>query len=117
MLFDNSIYLFFILQNKLKLTNVKAEDAGTYICVGNNGESRVEVPTVLVVTGVVPNFSQAPESYIAFPPLPDSYLKFNIEISFKPESYDGILLYNDESGHGNGDFIVLSLVNGYPQFK
>lgn len=107
----------FMLQNKLKLTNVKAEDAGTYICVGNNNELRVEVPTVLVVTGVVPNFSQAPESYIAFPPLPDSYLKFNIDISFKPESYDGILLYNDESGHDNGDFIVLSLINGYPQFK
>ncbi|XP_011864494.1 PREDICTED: basement membrane-specific heparan sulfate proteoglycan core protein isoform X13 [Vollenhovia emeryi] len=106
-----------ISENKLKLSNVKAEDAGTYICVGNNGETRVEVPTVLVVTGVVPNFSQAPESYIAFPPLPDSYLKFNIEISFKPESYDGILLYNDESGQGSGDFIMLSLNNGYPQFK
>ncbi|XP_070153239.1 basement membrane-specific heparan sulfate proteoglycan core protein isoform X5 [Polyergus mexicanus] len=105
------------LENKLKLTNVKAEDAGTYICVGYNGQARVEVPTVLVVTGVVPNFSQAPESYIAFPPLPDSYLKFNIEISFKPENYDGILLYNAESVHGNDDFIALSLVNGYPQFK
>ncbi|XP_019884797.1 basement membrane-specific heparan sulfate proteoglycan core protein isoform X13 [Camponotus floridanus] len=105
------------LENKLKLTNVKAEDAGTYICVGYSGPARVEVPTVLVVTGVVPNFSQAPESYIAFPPLPDSYLKFSIEISFKPESYDGILLYNDESGHGNDDFIALSLINGYPQFK
>lgn len=105
------------MQNKLKLTNVKAEDAGTYICVGYSGPARVEVPTVLVVTGVVPNFSQAPESYIAFPPLPDSYLKFSIEISFKSESYDGILLYNDESGHGNDDFIALSLINGYPQFK
>ncbi|XP_050453317.1 basement membrane-specific heparan sulfate proteoglycan core protein isoform X8 [Cataglyphis hispanica] len=105
------------LENKLKLTNVKAEDAGTYICVGYNGQARVEVPTVLVVTGVVPNFSQAPESYIAFPPLPDSYLKFNIEISFKPENYDGILLYNAESAHGNDDFIALSLINGYPQFK
>ncbi|XP_020284881.1 basement membrane-specific heparan sulfate proteoglycan core protein isoform X6 [Pseudomyrmex gracilis] len=106
-----------ISENQLKLTNVKAEDAGTYICVGNNGQETREVPTVLVVTGVVPNFSQAPGSYIAFPPLPDSYLKFNIEISFKPESYDGILLYNDEFGNGNGDFIVLSLINGYPQFK
>lgn len=96
---------------------MKAEDDGTYICVGNNGQETREVPTVLVVTGVVPNFSQAPGSYIAFPPLPDSYLKFNIEISFKPESYDGILLYNDESDRGNGDFIVLSLINGYPQFK
>ncbi|XP_072758577.1 basement membrane-specific heparan sulfate proteoglycan core protein isoform X6 [Anoplolepis gracilipes] len=107
------------LENKLKLTNVKAQDAGTYICIGYNGQARVEVPMVLVVTGVVPNFSQAPNSYIAFPPLPDSYLKFNIEISFKPESYNGILLYNDESSHGsdNDDFITLSLINGYPQFK
>ncbi|XP_032663569.1 basement membrane-specific heparan sulfate proteoglycan core protein-like isoform X7 [Odontomachus brunneus] len=105
------------LENKLKLTNVKAEDAGTYICVANNGHMNIEVPTVLVVTGVVPNFSQAPESYIALPPLPDSYLKFNIEISFKPESNEGILLYNDESSSENGDFIVLSLINGYPQFK
>jgi len=112
------IYIYiFISQSKLKLTNVKAEDAGTYICVANNKDFNIEVPTVLVVTGVVPNFSQAPESYIAFPPLPDSYLKFNIEISFKPESYDGILLYNSESAHGDGDFIVLSLLNGYPQFK
>lgn len=99
------------------MTNVKAEDAGTYICIANDGHINIEVPTVLVVTGVVPNFSQAPRSYIAFPPLPDSYLKFSIEISFKPESYDGILVYNDESVNGNGDFIVLSLVNGYPQFK
>nr|XP_050845973.1 basement membrane-specific heparan sulfate proteoglycan core protein isoform X24 [Vespula vulgaris] len=104
-------------QNTLKLKNVKAEDAGTYICIANNDKVNLEVPTVLVVTGVVPNFSQAPESYIALPPLPDSYLKFNIEISFKPENYDGIILYNAESNHGSGDFILLSLVGGYPQFK
>lgn len=72
---------------------------------------------MLVVTGVVPYFSQAPQSFIALPPLADSYLKFNIEISFKPQSYDGIILYNDESNRGNGDFIMLSLVRGYPQFR
>lgn len=104
-------------KSKLKLTSVKAEDAGTYICMASNGQDNIEVPTVLVVTGVVPNFSQAPESYIALPPLPDSYLKFNIEVSFKPESPDGVILYNDESSRGTGDFITLSLVQGYPQFK
>ncbi|XP_043503640.1 basement membrane-specific heparan sulfate proteoglycan core protein isoform X1 [Polistes fuscatus] len=104
-------------QNKLKLANVKAEDAGTYICIANNDLVNIEVPTVLIVTGVVPNFSQAPESYITFPPLPDSYLKFNIEISFKPENYDGIILYNAELNNGSGDFILLSLVGGLPQFK
>ncbi|XP_015437459.1 PREDICTED: basement membrane-specific heparan sulfate proteoglycan core protein [Dufourea novaeangliae] len=106
-----------IFESKLNLTNVKAEDAGTYICTVNNDHESIEIPTVLVVTGVVPYFSQAPESFIALPPLPDSYLRFNIEVSFKPESYDGIILYNDESSRGDGDFIMLSLVNGYPQFS
>lgn len=96
---------------------MKAEDAGTYVCTVTNNLENIEIPTVLVVTGVVPYFSQAPESFIALPPLPDSYLKFNIEISFKPESYDGIILYNDESNRGNGDFILLSLVGGYPVFR
>lgn len=101
----------------MKLINVKAEDAGTYICSVNNNHENIEIPTVLVVTGVVPYFSQAPRSFIALSPLRDSYLKFNIEISFKPQSYDGIILYNDESSSGNGDFVLLSLVRGYPQFR
>ncbi|KAI4497448.1 hypothetical protein M0802_007459 [Mischocyttarus mexicanus] len=104
-------------ENKLNLKNVKAEDAGTYVCIANNDLANIEVPTVLVVTGVVPNFSQAPESYITLPPLPDSYLKFNIEISFKPEKYDGIILYNAELNNGSGDFILLSLTGGFPQFR
>ncbi|XP_076180736.1 terribly reduced optic lobes isoform X6 [Ptiloglossa arizonensis] len=106
-----------IFESKLNLTNVKAEDAGTYICTVNNDHESIEIPTVLVVTEVVPYFSQAPESFIALPPLPDSYLKFNIEVSFKPESYDGIILYNDEANRGDGDFIMLALVRGYPQFS
>ncbi|KAK9294716.1 hypothetical protein QLX08_010779 [Tetragonisca angustula] len=110
-----------ISENKLKLTDVKADAAGTYICTVSNDHENIEIPTVLVVTGVVPYFSQAPQSYIALPPLADSYLKCNVEISFKPQSYDGIILYNDESNRGNdaqtGDFIMLSLVRGYPQFS
>ncbi|XP_017794098.1 PREDICTED: basement membrane-specific heparan sulfate proteoglycan core protein isoform X2 [Habropoda laboriosa] len=104
-------------ESKLKLINIKAEDAGTYLCTVNNDLENIEIPTVLVVTGVVPHFSQAPQSFIAFPPLFDSYLKSNIEVSFKPENYDGIILYNGESDRGNDDFILLSLVGGYPQFS
>lgn len=104
-----------ILQNKLKLINVKADDAGTYICTATNGAETSEVPTVLVVTGVVPYFNQAPQSWIALPPLSEAYLKFNIEVSFKPEIYDGLILYNDDKT--DKDFIVLSLVGGYPEFK
>ncbi|XP_034945971.1 basement membrane-specific heparan sulfate proteoglycan core protein isoform X4 [Chelonus insularis] len=103
--------------NKIQLIKVRAEDAGTYICTASNGLESSEVPKVLVVTGVVPNFNQAPRSYIALSPLPDSYLKFNIEVSFKPESYDGIIFYNAESADGNGDFVILSLAEGYPEFR
>ncbi|XP_026667400.1 basement membrane-specific heparan sulfate proteoglycan core protein-like [Ceratina calcarata] len=106
-----------IAENKLKLINVKAEDAGTYVCSVSNDHESIEIPTVLVVTGVVPLFNQAPQSFIALPPLSDSYLKFNIEVSFKPQSYDGIILYNDETNRGKGDFILLALVRGYPQFS
>lgn len=101
----------------MKLVNVRGDAAGTYICTASNGAETTEVPTILVVTGVVPNFSQAPRSFIALPPLADSYLKFNIEVSFKPESYNGIILYNAERKDGSGDFVILSLVNGYPEFK
>lgn len=101
----------------MKLMKVRAEDAGTYICTASNGDETSEVPTVLVVTGVVPNFNQAPRSYIALRPLHDGYGRHNIEISFKPESYDGIILYNAESFDGSGDFVILSLIDGYPEFR
>ncbi|XP_066593540.1 basement membrane-specific heparan sulfate proteoglycan core protein [Prorops nasuta] len=101
----------------LKLTNVKGEDAGTYICTADNGNVNIDIPTMLIVTGVVPNFHQLPQSYIALPPLPDSYLKFSIEVSFRPESYDGLILYNSEYKTHSGDYILLSLVGGYPQFR
>ena len=93
---------------------MKAENAGTYICVANTGFETLEVPNVLVVTGVVPYFHQAPQSYIALAPLTDVYLKFNIEVSFKTESYDGLILYNDETPQGRGDFLSLAIVGGYP---
>jgi hypothetical protein len=50
---------------------------------------KMDIPTVLVVTGVVPYFAQAPTSFMALPTLPDAYLQFNIEVSFKPESAHG----------------------------
>ncbi|XP_063983584.1 basement membrane-specific heparan sulfate proteoglycan core protein-like isoform X16 [Diachasmimorpha longicaudata] len=107
----------FTYQNKLKLMKVRAEDAGTYICTASNGPATSEVPTVLVVTGVVPHFNQAPLSYIALRPLHDSYGKHNIEVSFKSESYDGIIMYNAESSDGNGDYVILFLSEGFPEFR
>lgn len=46
----------------------------------------------------------------------DVFHKFNFEITFKPERPDGILLYNGQR-RGSGDFIALSLNEGYVEFR
>ncbi|KAK4879912.1 hypothetical protein RN001_008058 [Aquatica leii] len=101
----------------IQIDEVKGSDAGTYICTASNSATSIDIPTVLVVTGIVPYFAQAPSSFIALPTLPDAYIQFNFEISFKPELQDGLLLYN---GHrksaSKSDFIALGLVTGKPTF-
>jgi hypothetical protein len=77
------------VQAMLTIPDVRAIDAGTYVCTARNRNVKMDIPTVLVVTGVVPYFAQAPTSFMALPTLPDAYLQFNIEVSFKPESSDG----------------------------
>jgi len=51
----------------------------------------MDIPTVLVVTGIVPSF-RGTDSYLAFPTLLNTYLELNIEVHFKPEMNDGTLL-------------------------
>lgn len=51
---------------------------------------RIDIPTVLVVTGIVPSF-RGTDSYLAFPTLLNTYLELNIEVHFKPEMNDGTL--------------------------
>lgn len=100
----------------LTLTNVQAGDAGTYIChVRHNGQT-TEIPTTLVVTGAIPFFPQSPNSYMKFPKLDQAYSKFNFEITLRPEKPNGLILYNGQRRNG-GDYIALSLVDGYPQFR
>lgn len=74
------------------IVDATAEDAGTYICMAasSHPHSSVDVTTVLVVTGAVPHFTQNPSSYMSLPTLPESYLKFDIEISFKPDDRNGM---------------------------
>ncbi len=94
----------------------RAEDAGVYTCNVTNAESSVEISTILVVTGVVPYFAQAPNSYKQFKTLPDAYLQFEIRVSFKPESEDGLFLFNGQNNQGSGDFGSFGLQNGFQSF-
>lgn len=103
-------------QSELRLNNVQAKDAGTYICTASSGSYSIEVPTTLVVTGVLPYFPQAPNSYLAYNKLENAYIKYNLEVTFNPEHENGLILYNGQN-HGNGNYIALSLNNGYPEFR
>ena len=105
------------VQSKLTIPEVRADDAGTYICTATNEEESIEIPTILIVTGVVPYFAQAPLSYMQLRTLPNAYMQFDIEVSFKPESPDGLILYNGQQAGGSGDFISFGINNGYPEFR
>lgn len=106
-----------ILQKTITLYDIGSKDAATYTCSASSSVANIDVPIVLVVRGIVPYFTQAPNSYITLPTLGDSYMQFSFEISFKPEA-DGLILYNGNKGNDRtGDFISLALVNGVPEFK
>lgn len=93
-------------------------DAATYTCSASSGATSIDVPIIVVVTGIVPYFTQAPNSYITLQTLADSYMQFSFEISFKPEVENGLILYNGNKGNDkSGDFISLALVNSVPEFK
>lgn len=92
-------------------------DASTYTCSARNRVTSIDVPIILVVTGIVPYFTQAPNSYLTLPTLGDAYKQFSFEISFKPENENGLILYNGNKDDKSVDFISLSLVNSVPEFK
>ncbi|CAG9863069.1 unnamed protein product [Phyllotreta striolata] len=102
----------------IQLNDVDGSDAGAYTCTASNNARTINVPVILVVTGIVPYFTQASNSYIMIPTLADSYIQFSFEISFKPQQDTGLILYNGNKGNDiSGDFISLSLANGVPEFK
>ncbi|KAL3282973.1 hypothetical protein HHI36_006131, partial [Cryptolaemus montrouzieri] len=102
----------------IQLNDVASSDAGAYMCSAENGYRKVEIPVILVITGIVPYFTQAPVSYIALPTLMDPYIQFSFEISIKPELEDGLILYNGNKQNERGsDFISLALVGGVPEFR
>ncbi|XP_030244905.1 basement membrane-specific heparan sulfate proteoglycan core protein-like [Drosophila navojoa] len=107
----------YLLSSELSLQDVQANDAGSYICTAdyNDGES-VDYPSILVITGVIPQFNQQPLSYMSFPTLPDSAFNFNFEVTFRPESANGVILFNGQT-RGAGDYIALSLKDRYVEFR
>ncbi|XP_033097920.1 basement membrane-specific heparan sulfate proteoglycan core protein-like [Anneissia japonica] len=106
-----------ISRGVLTINNVVKEDSGTYVCTANNTQGAVEYTAELYIGGFVPYFQQMPLSYIEYPRLSKAYEEFEIDISFKPESPNGMLLYNGQKTDGSGDFFSFGLFGGHAEFR
>ncbi|GFY62708.1 hypothetical protein TNIN_474271, partial [Trichonephila inaurata madagascariensis] len=56
------------------------------------------------------------DSYIEFPTLPNAAHSLRVEIWFMTRSLNGLLLYNGQKPNGVGDFVALTLLNGFLHF-
>nr|XP_054952810.1 basement membrane-specific heparan sulfate proteoglycan core protein isoform X2 [Pan paniscus] len=113
--------------NMLMLPSVQPQDAGTYVCTATNRQGKVKAFAHLQVPErVVPYFTQTPYSFLPLPTIKDAYRKFEIKITFRPDSADGMLLYNGQKrvpgsptnlANRQPDFISFGLVGGRPEFR
>ncbi|XP_045441015.1 basement membrane-specific heparan sulfate proteoglycan core protein isoform X13 [Pipistrellus kuhlii] len=113
--------------NMLLLPSVRPQDAGTYVCTATNRQGKVKAFADLQVPErVVPYFTQTPHSFLPLPTIKDAYRKFEIKITFRPDSADGMLLYNGQKripgsrtnlANRLPDFISFGLVGGRPEFR
>ncbi|XP_054277202.1 pikachurin isoform X2 [Macrosteles quadrilineatus] len=88
-------------------------EAGVHRCqcpLGRSGqtcESEVEVRS--------PRFSG--QGWLAFPALRAAYKHVQLQVEFRPESWDGILFLTGERDDLAGDFMVLFLYQGFVEFR
>lgn len=56
-------------------------------------------------------------SYLALPTLRNAHKSMELSIEFRPEYHEGLLLYSGEKQNLDGDFIVISLNQGFVEFR
>ncbi|KAH1022933.1 hypothetical protein HUJ04_012244 [Dendroctonus ponderosae] len=87
----------------------------TFTCICSENYTGPSCETEIVLKQYeTPSFSG--RSYAILKTI-EAYNKLIIEMELKSYAYDGILLYNAENEDGTGDFVSLSLVNGFVEFK
>ncbi|XP_064381762.1 basement membrane-specific heparan sulfate proteoglycan core protein isoform X6 [Dromaius novaehollandiae] len=102
----------------LTLPAVRPEDAGVYVCAASNRQGQETAFSVLRVRErLVPYFTQTPRSFLPLPTIKDAYKKFEIQITFRPDVADGMLLYNGQRKSSGADFVSFGLVGGRPEFR
>ncbi|XP_035236655.1 basement membrane-specific heparan sulfate proteoglycan core protein-like isoform X3 [Anguilla anguilla] len=104
--------------NVLTIPSVKQEDGGTYVCTASNKQGMVQAFTTLKIhERVMPHFTQTPLSYLTLPTIKNSYKAFTMKINFRPDSADGMIIYNGQKRTAGADFVSLGLVGGRPEFR
>lgn len=56
-------------------------------------------------------------SYLALPTLRNAHRSLQLSIEFKPESFDGVLLYSGQEPTLDGDFIAIVINQGFVEFR
>ncbi|XP_053308483.1 basement membrane-specific heparan sulfate proteoglycan core protein [Spea bombifrons] len=113
-----------IENNVLTLLSVRPEDAGTYVCTAANRQGRVTAFSMLKVRErIMPYFSGRPKSYFTLPSIKDAHKKFEIKLTFRPDTadalvlYSGMLIYSGQKKTSGADFVSFGLVGGRPEFR
>ena len=55
--------------------------------------------------------------YMAFPILRGAYRDMSLNIEFKPDTHNGLLLYSGDFPHPMSDFFSVALVDGFVEFR
>ncbi|KAJ7306581.1 hypothetical protein JRQ81_009947, partial [Phrynocephalus forsythii] len=99
--------------NVLTLPAAQPKDAGIYVCTASNRQGKVTAFSMLKVRErVVPYFTQSPQSFLLLPTMRDAYKSFEIEVTFRPDVPDGMLVYNGQKKASGTDFVSFGLVGG-----
>lgn len=56
-------------------------------------------------------------SYLALPTLRNAHRSLQLSIEFKPESFDGVLLYSGQEPNLDGDFLSIVINQGFVEFR
>ncbi|XP_063173518.1 basement membrane-specific heparan sulfate proteoglycan core protein isoform X2 [Candoia aspera] len=104
--------------NSLTIPSARPEDTGVYVCTASNRQGKGTAFSMLKVRErVVPYFTQNPQSYLVLPTMKDAYRAFALEITFRPDTPDGMLVYNGQKKDTGSDFVSFGLVGGRPEFR
>ena len=56
-------------------------------------------------------------SYLALPTLRNAHRSMQLQLEFKPESFNGVLLYSGQAPDLSGDFIAIVINQGFVEFR